>query len=341
MRRAPLLTLSLASFLAVAGCVYAPFDLGTLGELGKEQEITLVDAKDDRKIALVKIDGEIVDHETADGLFSTEEGTVSNVKHTLEVARQDENVKAVLLRINSPGGGVTASDVIYHELKKFREETGRPVVALLMDTAASGGYYVAQAADRIVAHPTTVTGSIGVITFLPNVTGLAEKIGVKVEAIKSGTMKDMGNPFRPLEPADRKVFQDLIDQMYGRFVDVVADGRKKAGLSREQVAKLADGRVYTAQDALKAKLVDDIGYFQDALALTKTTAGLSDAKLVTYIRKGLGVGRHSIYSQSDVEPTAASFLARGHGDATVKLELPGLPAKRRETFNYLWCPELK
>src|SRR5262249_33275094 len=131
------------------------------------------------------------------------------------------------------------------------------------------------------------------------------------------------------------------DQMYGRFVDVVADGRRKAGLSREQVVKLADGRVYTATEALRFKLVDDVGYFQDALALARTASGAPDAKLVTYIRKGLGVGRHSIYSQSDVEPTATSILAQSHGQSSVKLEIPGVTPKHREVFNYLWAPDAR
>jgi protease-4 len=322
------------------GCIYAPFDLG-LQDLGKVQEVTLVDSKSDWKVLLLRVDGEITDEPDSNGLFGSREGTVAHVKDVLELAKDDEKVKAILLRIDSPGGGVTASDVIYHELTKWKEEQQKPVVALFMDTAASGGYYIAQAADRIVAHPTAVTGSIGVIAFLPNVSGLADKIGVKVTAVKSGPLKDMGNPFRPLEADEQRVFQNLINDMYEKFVAVVATGRKKAGLTPDDVRKLADGRVYTAQDAKKTRLVDEIGYFEDALRATKTLAGVKDAKVVTYERKGIGAGRHTIYSQADAEPVAANIWARGGEGNVVKIEAPGLEALKRPTFNYLWAPGIR
>jgi protease-4 len=337
----PFVTLfALAALAGSAGCIYAPLDLG-LQDLGKVQEITLIDSSSDNKILLLRVDGEITDAPSSEGIFGSSEGTVAHVKDVLDLAKKDQDIRGVLLRIDSPGGGVTASDVIYHEILEFKQKTGKPVVALFMDVAASGGYYIAQAADRIVAHPTAVTGSIGVIAFLPNVSGLGDKIGVRVDVIKSGKYKDMGNPFRPFEDDDKRVFQGLIDDMYEKFVSVVADGRKKAGLTRDDVRKLADGRVYTAPDAKKVRLVDDIGYFPDALAQTKSLASVKEAKVITYERKGIGAGRHTVYSQGEVDPVqAAIFAPRGPVENNViKLEAPAI-APRRAVFNYLWAPGL-
>lgn len=337
MRRIAL-TLGVLTLVSLStGCIYAPFDLG-LQDLGKVQEVTLVDSKSEGKILLLRIDGEITDEPEAQGLFGSREGTVAHVKDVLELAKDDDRIKAILIRIDSPGGGVTASDVIYHELLLWKTETKKPVVALFMDVAASGGYYIAQAADRIVAHPTAVTGSIGVIAMLPNVSGLEQKIGVEVNVVKSGPLKDMGNPFKPLDADAQRVFQRLINDMYEKFVGVVAEGRKRAGLSKDDVRKLADGRVYTAEDAKKAKLVDEVGYFDDAVRTTKALADVKDAKVVTYERKGIGAGRHTVYSRSDGEPVQANFFARG-GENVLRLEVPGLPIKR-PVLNYLWAPGL-
>jgi ClpP class serine protease len=162
---------------------------------------------------------------------------------------------------------------------------------------------------------------------------------VKVVAIKSGEMKDMGSPFRGLTEKDRAAFQLLIDQMYTRFVDVVATGRKPAGLDRATLLKLADGRVYTADEAKRAKLIDEIGYFEDALHWAKDKAGITDAKVVTWVRKGIGGGHATIYSQSSVEPTAATLFA--HGENVVRLEVPGVPKRPRAVMNYLWEPAVR
>jgi protease-4 len=153
-----------------------------------------------------------------------------------------------------------------------------------MGIAASGGYYLASASDEIVAHPTTVTGSIGVISMHVSLSGLLEKIGVKVEALKSGANKDIGSPFRAMTDDDRKLLQTLVDQFYGRFVEVVAQGRK-GKLTEAQVKALADGRVFTAQQALDAKLVDRIGYLNDAIDAAKARAKESKVKLVMYSRR--------------------------------------------------------
>jgi protease-4 len=276
------------------------------------------------KVAVIDVSGEITSDEDA-GLFSGHPNSVVEVKERLRKAEDDASVRAVVLRIDSPGGGVTASDVIHREIVRFRERTGRPVIACLMDTAASGGYYVACAADAIVAHPTTVTGSIGVIMQHIEVEALLAKVGVKAEAIASGDKKDLGSPFRGMKDDERKILQSMIDHLHARFVKVVADGRR---LDAAKVRALADGRVYTAEQAKGEGLVDAIGYLDDAIALAKGKAGVADASVVLYKRRG--------------EPSATIFSrAAAAGGAEVnlfKLDARGLLDAARPRFLYLWRP---
>ncbi|MFC1601317.1 signal peptide peptidase SppA [Candidatus Sumerlaeota bacterium] len=207
------------------------------------------------------------------------------VTDCLREAEEDGNIKAVFLRINSPGGGVTASDLIHHELVRFQErraELGKPVkiVAGMMDLAASGGYYIAMGADKVYALPTTVTGSIGVVTMFFDLTGLSGKIGLGMRVIKSGEMKDSGSPFREMTVAEQQVWQELIDSMYGRFVDIVAANR--TALSRAEIMKLADGRVYTAGQAHDLGLIDGVMYLDQMLDATEELAELDDSRVVMF-----------------------------------------------------------
>jgi protease-4 len=230
-------------------------------------------------------------------------------------------VRAVLLRINSPGGTVTASDILYHDIMRFKERRKIPVVASILDVGASGGYYVALAADRILAHPTTVTGSIGVLMLTVNAGGLLEKIGVSASYVKSGEFKDMGSPFRSLRPEEQALFQELIDRFYGRFVELVARSRR---LDEARVRAFADGRVYTASQALALGLVDQIGYLDEAIATAKSAAGLTEAKVIAYHRPRQY--RATIYSSAETPAPAATLpdLAR------VVVSGP--------RFLYLWWP---
>jgi protease-4 len=238
------------------------------------------------KILVTDVSGFISSEDQSESLLSNTKlpSLVSRVKEELEKAEKDKRIKAIVLRINSPGGMVTASDMIYHEIKSFRERTGRPVVASMMDMGTSGAYYIAQAADRVIAHPTTVTGSIGVIMVRPDIEGLLSKLGIRTTEIKSGEFKAMGSPFKPLSPEEQRIFQGVIDEMYNRFLNVVVDGRK--GLSQERIRALADGRIYTAQQALEAGLIDEIGYLSDAVERAKQLAGLDHARVIMYHRPG-------------------------------------------------------
>src|SRR5512147_145956 len=201
----------------------------------------------------------------------------------LDRARQDDRVRAVVLRINSPGGGVTASDMLYHELVKFKQETDVKVVAHIMDVGTSGAYYAALAADRITAQPTSVTGSIGVIMYRLDATGLMQKIGLQSVEISSGDRKGMGSPFRPLSPEEKDLFQKLIDGLQDRFVNTVAEARR---LAPEKVRQLADGRVYTSTEAADAGLIDGVGYLDEAIEQARKMANLENASVVTYFRPG-------------------------------------------------------
>ncbi len=182
----------------------------------------------------------------------------------------DSGMKAVVVRIDSPGGAVAPSQEIYDELRRL-SDAKKAVVCSMGNVAASGGYYIAAGCDRIVAEPGTLTGSIGVIAELPNVRGLADKLSIKVETVKSGKLKDAGNPFRDMTPEDRAYFQQLLDQVHRQFIEAVADGR---GLDPDEVTKFADGRVLTGEQAQQLGLVDALGNFNDAVNMAKELAGI-------------------------------------------------------------------
>ena len=198
-------------------------------------------------------------------------------------ATLDEDVRAIVIEIDSPGGGITASDMLWNSLCEFREaDTNRVVMAVMEDICASGGYYVAAAADHIVAHPTTITGSIGVIISSINIKELADKIGVKDVSIASGANKQMLNPMRDLTDEQRAMLKASVDALNKRFIKVVAEGR---GMPEEDVAKIADGRVFLADEAKSLGLVDDIGYFADALDDLRELLGEDSLHVVRYERK--------------------------------------------------------
>jgi protease-4 len=182
-----------------------------------------------------------------------------------------KGVKAIVLDINSPGGSVGAVQELYSQILRVRHEKKIPIVALFGDISASGGYYIASACDRIVAHPGTLTGSIGVIFNTTNLQGLFAKIGLKMDPIKSGAHKDIGSPARPMTPEEKKILQDLIDDAYGQFVQAVADGRR---MPVEKVKPLADGRIYSGSQALKLGLVDQLGDSADAVELAGKLGGI-------------------------------------------------------------------
>jgi protease-4 len=210
---------------------------------------------------------------------------VTTTLHALDLAERDVAVRGIVLDIDSPGGGISDCDRLHHRMQAFRKaRPGIPIVAAMGDVAASGGYYIAAPADWIVAQRSTVTGSIGVILQLANVEKLAEHVGVRMEIVKSAEHKDAGSPFRTLTEEERRHFQEMINAMYEQFLQVVLEGRKGRGLTREELLPLADGSVMTADRALKGKLIDAVGFPDDAYAETRKRAKAPDAKVVRYER---------------------------------------------------------
>ena len=215
-------------------------------------------------VAVIRLEGVILSDRSATSLQAI---TPKRVKDLLEQAEEDPFVRAVVVRIDSPGGDVVASDEIYRMLLEME----KPVVASMGSVAASGGYYIACGADHIVAHPDSLTGSIGVISQFVNAEGLMEKLGVEVVVIASGPAKDIGSPFREMTEEEQALWRGIIDEVYQDFVTVVAERR---GLPMDQVRELADGRVYTGHQALEAGLVDDLGTLEDAIAKAAELGGI-------------------------------------------------------------------
>ena len=220
------------------------------------------------KVALITVEGVIRDSK--------------DVIEQLEKHRTNPTVKALVLRINSPGGGVAPSQEIYEEIIKTRQESKKPVVASMGSLAASGGYYIASAADVIVANPGSITGSIGVLIQIPNVSGLLQKIGVKSVVVKSGEHKDLASPTREMTDAERQILQRLLDDVHDQFIDAVAKTRK---LDRKKVEALADGRIFSGREAQSLGLVDQIGNLQDAIARAASLAGIPGKPTVIHERK--------------------------------------------------------
>ena len=279
------------------------------------------------KIALIDLDGVLVNAETG-SLLEEGENPVSLLLEKVHKAEADDRVKAVLLRINSPGGSVTASDLMHQEIEGLKARTGKPVVAVFMDVAASGAYYVACACDEIIAERTSVTGSIGVLMQMFTVYGTMEKIGMTADAIKSGPNKDAGSPFRSMTPAERELFQNMVNEFYEQFLRVVATGRPQ--LTQEHIRKLADGRVFTAEQALEAGLVDRIGTLRDALAVCMTRAGVESPEVVIYHRPL--TWKPNIYAE-----TPYPGMQRDH---KLVLALPSWMTSPAPRFMYLWAPGL-
>lgn len=298
------------------------FHLDFLGE-DKMQEVVLVPSQAKAKITVIDLEGVI--SSSQGGLFSREGDALSRVYQRLEKASSDPQVKGIILRLDTPGGDVTSSDILYHEILRFRQKTRVPVVALMMGVAASGGYYVASACDMIAAHPSTLTGSIGVISVFPDVEGLMNKVVVKTTVVKSGQMKDAGSPFRGMSEEEKQLFQKIIDEHYEKFLKVVA-ARKENGPSLEEIRKLADGRVYTAEQALELGLVDKVGYFQTALDEALSRAGLKEARVVAYT-----------YYPKRQNNLYATSLA---GTDFMSEPVEKIVSELKTGFYYLWLPAL-
>lgn len=317
------LVLIISISLLLSGCALH-IHLDFLGE-EKVQEVVLIKSPAKEKILILDVTG-LISTTLNPGLFEREGDILSRIYYRLEKASEDKRVKALILRLDTPGGEVTASDILYNEILRFKEKTSIPVVGLMMGLATSGGYYVASACDYVIAHPSTITGSIGVISIFPNLQELFTKIGIKVTVIKSGKMKDSGSVFRDLTEEEKKIFQGVIDELYNRFLDVVYQKRKDS-FSFEKLKKIADGRIYTASQAHRLKLIDEIGYFDSALKKALSLAMIKDAKVIayTYYPKR----KTNIYATKLEKPS----LFKGNNFEDMLRSL-------KSGFYYLWLPQV-
>ena len=276
-----------------------------------------------KKILIIPVEGMIA-NTRGGALLGAGENPVSLISQQLDQAKTDANVVAVVLRVNSPGGTVTASDTLFQMVSRFRKATGKPVVASAQEMAASGGYYVACAADCIVAQPTSVTGSVGVVFTSLDLQDSLGKLGVRTDVIKSGQLKDMGSPLKHMTAEERAVIQTMIDQYFQQFQQIV---RERRALDDEGLAAFSDGRVLSGQQALKLRLVDSLGTLEDAVNIAKRLANQPNAKTVLYTRP-YGYGG-SIYATNQIPAPQAN---------TTQLTLPGFSESLPPGFYYLWRP---
>ncbi|ANB57675.1 signal peptide peptidase SppA, 36K type [Anoxybacillus sp. B7M1] len=243
------------------------------------EEEVLEEGNTAKKIVVLEVNGVIEEGDTASSLFSSAGYDHRSFLQMIEQAKEDETVKAIVLRVNSPGGGVVESAEIHDQLLKLRKETKKPVYVSMGAMAASGGYYISTAADKIFASPETMTGSLGVIMQNVNYEELAKKYGVEFVTIKSGPYKDIMSPSRKMTEEEQKILQSLINNSYDGFVKVISEGRH---LSEDEVRKIADGRIYDGRQAKQLKLIDEFGYLDDTIAAMKRDYHLQGAQVIKY-----------------------------------------------------------
>jgi len=283
------------------------------------------------RIAMIQVAGLIANAKPR-SLLSSGNNPVSDFRETLDAIARDPSVRAVVLRINSPGGTVTASDMMYKDLMEFKKRTNVPVVTCMMDVCASGGYYLSCASDYRVAYPTTITGSIGVIIQTINLNSTLRKLGIASEAVKSGPNKDMGSPFRkpehadaPLTADDRALLQAMVDQFYTAFTEIVKKSPNRVAAA--DWPTVTDGRVLTGRDAAKLGLIDEVGNIDSAIRKAKELAKIERAKIIMYVRSG--EHRGSVYANSPSPPAQMNMI-------NLNVDLGDLLPHGQSQFLYLW-----
>ncbi len=319
--RTPYLVIAMLILMMVTACSGPRIKLfsDTIDPL---EEFTLEGSGTD-KILLISVNGLISDRPKK-GLIHTSASLVEQIVSQINKAEKDKQIKAVLFKINSPGGTITASDLLYHEISLFKERTGTKITVSMMDVATSGAYYISLPADLIMAHPTTVTGSVGVIYLQPKVGGLMDKIGLGVDVKKYGKNKDMGSPFRDSSEEEQKLMQKAVNDFGERFIRLVQKHRKP---ERQALSEISTARVFLAEEALKLGLVDKIGYLSDAVKESKMLAGISkDARVVVY--------RRNEFPEDNYYNTAG-IASEDLNISVINIELPE-SLSLKTGFYYLW-----
>lgn len=277
-----------------------------------------------KKIAVIELEGMLLNSKSG-GLLTPTENPLNLFTQELAKAAADPQVKAVVLRVNSPGGAVATSDTMYAEILKFRKQTGKPVIAAAQEIDASGAYYVSCACDRIVVHPAGLIGSIGVIFEDFDFVGTLNIIGVKPETIKSAPMKDIGSPFKHMTDKERAVLQGLVDSYFERFKGIVSQNRPIKDPA--DLANVADGRVFTGEEAVTLHLADQVGRLDDAIDVARQMAGAPEAQVVMY-KRPYGYGG-SIYADMSLPQPR---------EGVTTLALPSSGSMLPGGFYYLWMP---
>jgi len=254
------------------------------------------------------------------------ENPVSAFREKLEAAAADPRVRAVVVRINSPGGGVTASDIMADELRRFREEARKPVVCCLMDVATAGAYYLAVGGDRVVALPTSLTGSMGALLNHYNLQDAMAQLNLVADPVKAGPRLDMGSVTTPLDDETRKLLQEVADGFRDRFRDRVA--ARRPAMTADDLAAIEDGRVVAAPKALGLHMVDRLGYVHEAIAEAERLGGAAGSEVVLFQRAGYPT--HSIYAITPNAPIQGDIIPFSY---------PGLDRAKAPTFLYLWQPD--
>ncbi len=272
-------------------------------------------------VAIIDVDGLLLNN-AATGLGSWGENPVSAFRERLDAIECDPHICAVVVRINTPGGSVTATDIMWRDLTAFKKRTCVPVIACLMDVAAGGGYYLATAADMIVAHPTTVTGGIGCILNVYNLEDLLAQFNILGVPIKAGPNIDLGSPIKRLSDEKRKLLQDMADEFQMRFRDVVLESRHDVD---GKLDTTFDGRVFTATQAKELHLIDQIGYLDNAVGAARSMAGVKCANVILYHRR-----EDQPLSQYSITPNTP--LQKG----LIPVSVPGLDRSKLPCFLYLW-----
>lgn len=316
----------IAACLILGGCGIPSFLITPVQNTNKIQEIPAEQehAFSSDKVAIIEVEGMLLNMKGG-GLLQPTENPLSLFAQQLDAAAADDRVKAIVLRINSPGGTVTTADTMYQTLMDFRRKTGKPIVADAQDLMASGAYYVACAADKIVAQPTSVVGSIGVIFETFDVENGLAKLGISTEAIKSAPLKDLASPLHHRTDAERVVLQGIVNEYFARFKGIVGERRH---MDSADVDAVADGRVFTGTDAVRLHLADVNGTLPDAIELARQLGHAPHAQAIMY-KRPYGYGG-SIYASAETpNPQANNSL---------NLSLPGASLWVPPGFYYLWMP---
>jgi protease-4 len=327
MRSAFYLALPLFLLAMISGCGTPSFLITPVAtDFDLHEEVVQSGKFGGGKVAILAIEGTLVD-EKSGAFLQPQENPLSLFVQELDTAADDDSVKALVLRVNSPGGTVTSSDIMYDALVRFREKTHKPVIVSIQEVGASGAYYLSCGADKIMANPTSVVGSIGVIFETFDVVGTMDKIGVQPDTIKSAELKDMGSPFKHMTDHERQVMQALVNEYFARFKGVVTSNRH---ITDPDTLKLVtDGRVFSGEDALKLGLIDQVGRLNDAIDLAKKMSNSSDASVIMY-RRAYGYAG-TIYADTSVPPPSAS-------SSQMTLRLPMDQSFIPMGFYYLWQP---